>query len=164
MPPLWQICTCFLFDGLSAKDEQKPKPFSAQHSKSPKLNQKRRLLLRISSLIYWIFFLLLWYNDSCPTEGHTEAAICLKWRLQKFNIRILKPVTCIGFSNIEAFYWSCNFGCFWWICLMLNLYVAHTKIFLWTSGMFLVFISVFLCHKKVVYNSNKLRYQGDSES
>ena len=45
--------------------------------------------------------LILQYDDGCPTERHREAAICVKWRLQKFNIAILKTVTCQLFSNIE---------------------------------------------------------------
>ena len=33
-----------------------------------------------------------------------EAAMCVDLWLQKFDIRILKSVTCIGFSNPEEFY------------------------------------------------------------
>ena len=62
-------------------------------------------------------FVLLsfWYEDGCLTEGHTEAFICVKWRLLKFNITILKTVTCLGISNIEEFFKSCNVACFLWI-------------------------------------------------
>ena len=42
-------------------------------------------------------FLFLWYHDGCLTEGHTEAAMCIKW-LQKINTRILKAI--INLVNI----------------------------------------------------------------
>ena len=59
--------------------------------------------------------MLLWY------DGHTEAAMCVKWWLQKFNLPILKSVTCLGFFNIEEFYQGWNFDCFWWNSLNINL-------------------------------------------
>ena len=52
-------------------------------------------------------------------------------------------VTCNGFSNIEEFLWSCNFGCFW--CVFFN---VHTKTFVLPSGIFLVLSSICLHHRK----------------
>ena len=56
----------------------------------------------------------LGFNHGCIAEGHTEAAMCVKWWFQKFYLRILKSITCLGFSNAEEFYQSGHFGCFWW--------------------------------------------------
>ena len=33
---------------------------------------------------------------------------------EMFNQKILMRETCLCFYNIEEFYQSCNFGCFWW--------------------------------------------------
>ena len=53
-----------------------------------------------------------------------------------FKPKILMRETCLGFSNIEEFYQSCNFGCFWWIsknikptcCTYQNLCMTFTNI------------------------------------
>ena len=45
----------------------------------------------------------------------TMAASLKDTRRQKFNFTNLKTITCLGFFNIEEFYWSCYFGFFWWI-------------------------------------------------
>ena len=70
------------------------------------------MLLCFSRLVE-IFF-CLGFGNSCLVEGHMETDICVKWWLQKFDLRILKSVTCQGFFNIEESYqgWKC--GCFWW--------------------------------------------------
>ena len=46
----------------------------------------------------------LGFNNGCLAEGQTEAAMCVKWWLKKFDLTILKRVTCLGFSNTEEFY------------------------------------------------------------
>ena len=46
----------------------------------------------------------LGFNNGCLDEGHTEAAMCVKWWLHKFDLRIMKSVICLGFSNTEEFY------------------------------------------------------------
>ena len=107
--PCWIILDRFL-----AEDEQKPKGLSAHPPNSQTLNQKRMLLLQILSFLYRIFLMsLIWWW--LPTEGHPEAAIFVKQRLQKFNITILKTVTWIGFSNNKEFFQNCNVTCTWWI-------------------------------------------------
>ena len=47
--------------------------------------------------------------------------MCVKWWFQKFDLQILKSVTCLGFFNIKEFYQGWNFGCFWWNFLNINL-------------------------------------------
>ena len=42
-----------------------------------------------------------------------ETAICVKCWLQKVDLRILKSVICLGFSNIKEFSKGWNFGCLW---------------------------------------------------
>ena len=84
-------------------------------------------------------FFCLGFENGCPAEGHTEAAMCVRWWLQKVNIKILKTVTWLGFFNIEETYRTCNSGCFWWIKKRLSLYVEHPKIFVRSSRIFLVF-------------------------
>ena len=63
----------------------------------------KKVIVTDSTLLYTIFFLLLLYDDGCLTEGHTEAAIYVKWRLQKFNITISITVTWLSFFKIEIF-------------------------------------------------------------
>ena len=41
--------------------------------------------------------------------------ISVKPSWKKLYLKILMRETCLGFFNIEEFYQSCNFGCFWWI-------------------------------------------------
>ena len=54
---------------------------------------------------YWVENLLcLGFDNGCYAEGHTEATMCVTWWLQKFDLRILKSVTSLDFSNIEEFY------------------------------------------------------------
>ena len=74
-----------------------------------------------------------WWVENLFGLKHTEADMCLKWWLQKFDLRILKSVTCLGFSKTEEFYQGWNFGCFWWkflnnnpMCItFINVFVSH---------------------------------------
>ena len=91
-------------------------------------------------------FQFLWkviFGDFCSNwfklfaEVHTEAAMCVKWWLQKCDLIILKSIPCLGFSNTEEFYQSWNFGCFWWnfsnnthiCCKHHNLCMTLTNVF-----------------------------------
>ena len=82
---------------------------------SQTLNQKRKLLLRFSRLVGWKF---VWpwsgVDKRCLAEGHMEAAMCVKWWLQKCDLIILKSISCLGFLNTEEFYQGWYFGFFWW--------------------------------------------------
>ena len=63
--------------------------------------------------------------------------MCGKWWLQKFDLTILKTVTCLGFFIIEEFYQGWNFGCFLWnfsninpiCCTYQNFCMTFTNIF-----------------------------------
>ena len=61
------------------------------------------------------YFFLLWYEDVYCAEGHTAVDISVKQSWNKLYLKILMRETCLGFFNIEEFYQSCNFGCFWWV-------------------------------------------------
>ena len=61
----------------------------------------------------YIFFLC--YDDVYRAEGHTAVDISVKQSWKNVYLKILMRVTRLCFSNIEEFYRSCNFGCFWWI-------------------------------------------------
>ena len=82
----------------------------------------------------YLFFLC--YDDVYRAEGHTAVDIGVKQSWIKLHLKILMRVTCLGFSNIEEFYRSCNFGCFWWIfknikptcCTYQNLRMTFTNI------------------------------------
>ena len=45
----------------------------------------------------------LGFDNGCLAEGHTEAAMCVKWWLQKNYLQVLKSVKCLGFFNIKKF-------------------------------------------------------------
>ena len=72
--------------------------------------QTAKLLTKNESCCYafhnwWVENLFsLGFDNNCLAEGHTEAAMCVKWWLQKFDLRILKSVTVIGFFNTKEFY------------------------------------------------------------
>ena len=51
---------------------------SANPPNSKTLNQKRELLLRFSRLVVWQKK-CLGFDNECLAEGHTEAAMCVKW-------------------------------------------------------------------------------------
>ena len=54
---------------------------------------------------WWIENLFgLGFDNGCLAEVHTEAAMCVKWWLQKYDLIILKSIPCLGFSNTEEFY------------------------------------------------------------
>ena len=72
-----------------------------------------------------------------------QAAMCVKWRLQNFNMAILKGVICLGFSIIEEIYQNCNFGCFCLVSFLFSPHVVHTRIFVLRSQIFFVFASIF---------------------
>ena len=63
--------------------------------------------------------------------------MCVMRWLQKLDLRILKSVTCQGFSNTEEFYQFCNVGCFWWnflnnnpiCCTYQSLFMTVTNVF-----------------------------------
>ena len=82
----------------------------------------------------------LGFDNGCLDKGHTEATMCVKWWLKKFNLQILKSVTCLSFSNIDKFYQDWNFGCFCWKCLLnINLIYCTYQNLSMTFTMFLVF-------------------------
>ena len=53
----------------------------------------------------------LGFENGCLAEGHTEAAMCVKGWLHKFNLKILKTVTCLGFFQHWRINQRWNFGC-----------------------------------------------------
>jgi hypothetical protein len=55
------------------------------------------------------------YVDVDRAEGHTAVDISVKQSWKKLYLQILMRETCLSFFNIEEFYQSYNFGCFWWI-------------------------------------------------
>ena len=72
--------------------------------------------------------------------------MCVKWWLEKLDLRILKSITCLGLSNTEERYQVWNFGCFWWnfsnnnpiCCTYQNLCMTFANVFgfllnFWTS-------------------------------
>ena len=69
------------------------------------------------------------FDNVCLAEGHTEAAMCAKWWLQKLDLKIMNNVTCLGFSYIEEFTKVATLGASGGIFQILSLYVMHTKIF-----------------------------------
>ena len=86
---------------------------------------------------FWTeYFFFLWYDDVYRGEGHTAVDICVKQSWKKLYLKILMRETCMVFFNIEEFYQSCNFGCFWWIfsnfktpcCTYQNLRMTFTNI------------------------------------
>ena len=83
--------------------------------------------LVVSNISYYF------YMTMAISLKDTRMQLCVKGWLQKFNITNMKTVTWLGFFSIEEFYQSCNFGCIWWILLLLSLYVEHIKIFVWPS-------------------------------
>ena len=115
---------------------------------SQTFNKKGKLLLRNSSLSYKNF-LFLWFDNGSLNERHKEAAMCVKWGLQKFNAKIMKTVTCLGFLKIEEFYRSWTLAATGGF-LMSSLYVVPIKIFVWPSQIFYVFCSICQHHEKVV--------------
>ena len=53
---------------------------------------------------FWVEnFFGLGFDNVCLAEGHTEAAICVKWWLEKFDLKILKTVICLGFPTLKSF-------------------------------------------------------------
>ena len=90
---------------------------------------------------FWVEkFFGLGFNNVCLAEGQTAAAMCVKWWLQTFHIKVLKTVTCLV-ATVAA---SGE------ICKILGLFIVHTKIVEWLSQMFLVFFFFFPHHEKVV--------------
>ena len=45
----------------------------------------------------------LGFDNGCLDQEHTVAAMCVRWWLQKIDLKILKSLTCLGFSNTEEF-------------------------------------------------------------
>ena len=45
----------------------------------------------------------LGFDNGCLAERHTEAAMCVKWWLQKLDLPILKSVTSLVFFYIKEF-------------------------------------------------------------
>ena len=87
----------------------------------------------------------LGFDNGCLAEGHTEAAMCVKCWLQKFDLQILKSVTCLGFFNIKEFYQGWNLGCFWWnfflninliCCTYQSFCITFTNVFLFSPQFF----------------------------
>ena len=95
-------------------------------SKQANSQLKRKLLIWCSTFLVENLFSLRFHNGYL-SEGYTEAAMCVKWRLQKFDLKILNNITYVATSA------SSN-GIF----KTLSLYIGQTKIFVWHSQMFLV--------------------------
>ena len=94
------------------------------------------LMIRFSRYEGWKKFGLE-FDNGCLAEGHTGAAMCVKWWLSKFYLQILKSVTCLGLFNIEEFYQGSRyFGCFCWnfsnissiCCTYQNLYFTFPNV------------------------------------
>ena len=66
------------------------------------------------------------FDNGCLAEGHTEAAMCEKWWLQKFDHSILKPSV---FPTLKKFTKVETLATFDEIYQKLTLSVVHTKIF-----------------------------------
>ena len=86
---------------------------------------------------FWTkYFFFLWYDDVYRAEGHMAVEICVKHSWKKLYPKILMRETFLGFSKIEEFYQSFNFGGFWWIfknikptcCTYQNLCMTFTNI------------------------------------
>ena len=97
----------------------------------------KKIYCRYHHQDFWTeYFFFLWYDDVYRAEGHTAVDISVKQSWKKLYLKILMRVTCLGFSNIEEFYQSCNFGGFWWIfenikptcCTYQNLCMTFTNI------------------------------------
>ena len=58
-----------------------------------------------------------------------EAAVRVKWWLQKIHTTILKAVTCLGFSNIEEFTEVTTLAASGGLKTILSSHVVHTEIF-----------------------------------
>ena len=56
-------------------------------------SSKKKVVVMDFMFVVSIIFLFLQYNDSSLGEGPTEATICVKLRLRKFNMTILRTVT-----------------------------------------------------------------------
>ena len=112
----------------------------------------KKIYCRYHHQDFWTeYFFFLWYDDVYLAEGHTAVDISVKQSWKKLYLKILMRVTCLGFSNIEEFYRSCNFGCFWWIFKNIKpIQYIHTKIFVWPSQIFYVFSLIFPHPEKVV--------------
>ena len=85
--------------------------------------------------------------------------MCVKDWFQKFKITNLKTVKCLGFFNIEEFYQSCNFGCFWWIIFTFKPICCAYQNLCMTFMNTLGNSSIFKHHEKVVKKSNDQRNQ-----
>ena len=67
---------------------------------------------------FWIeFFFFLRCDNFYCAEGHTEETSSVKHSWKLVNLKILMRIACLGLSNIEELYRSCNFGFYWWIIL-----------------------------------------------
>ena len=122
---------------------------------SPSTKKKYCCFLHQYFWIEYCFF--LWYDDVYRAEGHTEVDISVKQSWKKLYLKILMRETFHVFFNIEEFYRSCNFGCFWWIkknikrtyCTYQNLCMTFTNI--------LGFLLNFSTSGKSCVKSNDLR-------
>ena len=126
------------------------------------------------------------YSDICSCPFYdirsslmtcVPATMCVKGWFQKFDLRILKSVTCLGFSNIEEFYQGWNFGYFWWnfsninpICctyqnhcmtfmnvffssFFKSIFLHHEQVFVECEGQITVLICIFIQAFKTVLQS-----------
>ena len=65
--------------------------------------------------------------------------MCMKWWLQKLDLKILKSLTCLRFFNIEEFYQGWNFSCFWW-----NFFFFYIKLICFTyQNLCMTFTNIF---------------------
>ena len=68
--------------------------------------------------------------------------MCVKWWLQRFDLRILKSVACLGISNTENFTKVETLAACGGSFQIITLYVVHIKFCVLPSGIFFVFSSI----------------------
>ena len=76
--------------------------------------------------------------------------MCVKWWLQRFDLRILKIVASLGISNTEDFTKVETLAACGGSFQIKSLYVVHTKFFVLPSGMFFCFLFYFKHHEQDV--------------
>ena len=93
---MYKLLCGMIFDRSLEEEEQKSKLVSTNPPNSQPNNQKRKFFFNAFQH-WWVENLFgLGFDNSCIAKGHTKAAMCVKWWLQKCYLRILKSVTCLG--------------------------------------------------------------------
>ena len=80
-------------------------------------SSKQQTLQQQKKKDFWIEFFFLWCDNFYCAKGHTEETSSVKHSWKLVNLKILMRIACLGLSNIEELYRSCNFGFYWWIIL-----------------------------------------------